>query len=98
MVSTQHPTRDWQRKGGSYFDRILETDIWNSPDGPQPVRFWREPLTDLCTAATSAGFVIDLLDEPRPTLGMRDRDPEDHAMLLQEPGFLVLRLRKLAAG
>lgn len=98
VVSTQHPITDWLRKGGSYFDRVLETDVWHVPGGPQPVRFWREPLTDLCRAATGAGFVIDLLDEPRPTRTMQERYPEDFAKLLREPGFLVLRLRKLATG
>jgi SAM-dependent methyltransferase len=95
VVSTQHPTADWLRKGGSYFDRVLETDVWNLPDGPFPMRFWREPLVNLCRSATDAGFVIDLLDEPRPTPAMREREPEDYARLLREPGFLVLRLRKL---
>jgi SAM-dependent methyltransferase len=98
VVSTQHPTADWLRKGGSYFDRVLETDVWESPDGPQEVRFWREPLSSLCAAATGAGFVIERLDEPRPAPGMRDRHPEDFATLEREPGFLVLRLRKLVTS
>lgn len=96
VVSTQHPTTDWLRKGGSYFDRVLEQDIWRLPGGPQPVRFWREPLTSLCAAATGAGFVIDLLDEPLPMPAMAQREPEDYERLLRSPGFLVLRLRKLA--
>ena len=95
VVSTQHPTADWLSKGGSYFDRVLETDIWNSPGGPYEVRFWREPLSDLCAGATDAGFVLERLDEPRPAPSMRERYPEDFATLEREPGFLVLRLRKL---
>lgn len=95
VMSTTHPTADWLRKGGSYFDRVLETDVWLSPSGDQPVRFWREPLSDLCAAATSAGFVIDLLGEPRPADSMRTRHPDDYAKLHREPGFLLLRLRKL---
>jgi SAM-dependent methyltransferase len=98
VVSTQHPTTDWLRKGGSYFDRVLETDLWNFPDGPQAVRFWREPLSDLCAAATGVGFVIEQIDEPRPTPSMRNRHPEDFATLERQPGFLVLRLRKLASS
>jgi SAM-dependent methyltransferase len=98
VVSTQHPTVDWLRKGGSYFDRVLEIDLWDSPDGPHEVRFWREPLSDLCGAATDAGFVIERLDEPRPALSMQDRHPDDFATLEREPGFLVLRLGKLAGS
>lgn len=95
VVSTQHPTADWLRSGGSYFDRVLETDIWGGPSGDHRVRFWREPLSDLCAAATGAGFVIDLLVEPRPAESMRTPFPEDYAKLNREPGFLVLRLRKM---
>jgi SAM-dependent methyltransferase len=93
-VSTQHPTADWLRKGGSYFDRVLETDLWDSPLGPQPVRFWREPLSSLCAAATGVGFLIEKLDEPLPAPSMQERYPDDYAKLLTEPGFLVLRLKK----
>jgi ubiquinone/menaquinone biosynthesis C-methylase UbiE len=38
VVSTQHPVMDWLRKGGSYFHTTLETDIWHTPSGDQPVR------------------------------------------------------------
>ena len=82
VVSTQHPVMDWLRKGGSYFQTILETDIWRIPSGDQPVRFWREPLSALCTAATDAGFLIEELIEPVPsrknarTLSRRLREAE----------------------
>ena len=33
VVSTQHPVMDWLRKGGSYFQTALETDIWHTPSG-----------------------------------------------------------------
>ncbi len=67
---------DWLRKGGSYFDVKLETDIWHTPSGDQQVPFWREPLSDLCTAATDAGFLIEIVIEPRPADSMRERYPE----------------------
>ena len=35
VVSTQHPVMDWLRKGGSYFETTLETDIWHTPSGDQ---------------------------------------------------------------
>ena len=59
VVSTQHPTTDWLRKGGSYFDVKLETDVWHTQSGDQPVRFWREPLSALCGYGTGAGFLIE---------------------------------------
>ena len=94
VLSTQHPTMDWLRKGGSYFDVKLETDIWHTPSGNQPVRFWREPLSALCTAATDAGFLIEKVIEPLPAGTMREHYPEDYEKLTREPGFLLLRLVK----
>lgn len=94
VLSTQHPTTDWLRKGGSYFDVKLETDVWHTPSGDQPVRFWREPLSALCGYATSAGFLIEKVIEPLPADTMRERYPDDYRKLTIEPGFLILRLGK----
>lgn len=96
VVSTTHPTADWLRKGGSYFERVLETDEWRLASGDQPVQFWRGSLTSLCTAATDAGFVIGALSEPLPAQSMRERDPHEYERLTREPGFLILRLLALA--
>lgn len=92
VVSTQHPTTDWLRKGGSYFDTRLEADIWNRDDRDYEVSFWREPLGAFCDAATVAGFLIERLVEPLPAESMRDRWPEHYEKLSREPGFLILRL------
>jgi SAM-dependent methyltransferase len=97
VVSTQHPVMDWLRKGGSYFQTTLETDIWRTPSGDQPVRFWREPLSALCTAATDSGLLIEKIIEPVPAETMRERYPEDYERLSREPGFLILRLLKPAS-
>jgi len=98
VVSTQHPVMDWLRKGGSYFQATLETDIWHTPSGDQAVPFWRESLSALCAAATEAGFLIEKLIEPVPAETMRERYPEDYERLSTEPGFLILRLLKPARG
>jgi SAM-dependent methyltransferase len=98
VVSTQHPTVDWLRKGGSYFDVKLETDIWIGPFGDQPVRFWREPLSALCGAATGAGFLIEKVIEPLPAETMRELHPKDYDKLGTEPGFLILRMARPDLG
>jgi SAM-dependent methyltransferase len=94
IASTQHPTADWLRKGGSYFDVRQEEDVWTREGVSYKVEFWREPLTSLCTAATDAGFFIERLLEPRPADSMRERWPEDWDKLNREPGFLILQLIK----
>lgn len=96
VVSTQHPTTDWLRKGGSYFAVREEEDVWLTPGGPHRVRFWREPLTTLTEAATAAGFVIRRLVQPLPAPEVETASPEDWAQLHERPGFLVLDLLKLA--
>jgi len=94
VVSSQHPFTDWLRKGGSYFDVKLETDVWETTDGPYDVQFWREPLSSLCAAALSAGFLIEQLVEPLPAESMRDQWPADYEKLMTRPGFVILRLLK----
>jgi SAM-dependent methyltransferase len=98
VLSTQHPTADWLRKGGSYFDVCQEEDVWTRGEVAYTVRFWREPLTSLCSAATNAGFLIERLVEPLPADSMRERWPEDWAKLQREPGFLLIRLLKPPGG
>ena len=94
VLSTHHPTTDWVRKGGSYFDIKQEADIWRLEDTPHEVQFWREPLTSLCGAIADAGFLIERLIEPLPADSMREHSPETWEKLRRRPGFLVLRLVK----
>lgn len=94
MLSTQHPTTDWLRKGGSYFDVVVESDTWRRDSGEWEVRFWREPLSSLCEAIYRAGFVIERLVEPLPAESMRERWPDEYEELHRRPGFLNLRLLK----
>lgn len=98
IVSTQHPTADWLRKGGSYFETREEEDIWHRGETEFTVRFWREPLTAFCASITDAGFLIDRLVEPLPAAAMRERWPDAWEKLQREPGFVVLRVVKPAAA
>lgn len=95
VLSTHHPMTDWLHQGGSYFDSEVVSQTWRLSTGAIRVRFWREPLSALCTAATDAGFLIETVIEPRPAESMRERFPIDFATLERLPGFLVLRLAKL---
>ena len=98
VLSTQHPTTDWLRKGGSYFDTKEEVDVWERDGAEYRVRFWREPLTSLCAGISDAGFLIERLVEPLPAETMRVRWPETWEKLHREPGFLALRLVKPQRG
>jgi ubiquinone/menaquinone biosynthesis C-methylase UbiE len=91
VLSTHHPTADWLRRGGSYFDveAIEETRHrgWH-------VRYWRQPLGDLCAEIADAGFLIERRMEPLPSAELAEHDPEQFVELSDRPGFIVFRLHK----
>jgi SAM-dependent methyltransferase len=94
VVSTHHPTANWLRDGGSYFDVTIATDTFELDGRHGQIQFWREPLGSLCDAATSAGFLIERVVEPRPTDIVRARWPDTYEKLERQPAFMLLRLVK----
>ena len=89
--SRQHPTGDWLRHGGSYFDVRIIHETWSK--GWQ-VRYWVAPLETTCEEISAAGFVIERLLEPRPVPEAAAIDPEEYQRLAREPrGFMAFRLR-----
>jgi SAM-dependent methyltransferase len=91
VVSTQHPTADWRRLGGSYFTR--ERSEIEVGGGRWRIPAWRMPLQDLLEELTAPGFVLDRLVEPRPLEAFADADPVGYLRLLSEPEFLTMRMR-----
>lgn len=91
VLSRGHPTGDWLRHGGNYFDvRVIE-EVWSKG---WTVRYWLAPLERTCEELFQAGFLIERLREPRPTRAGAAVDPEDYDRLSREPrGFLALRAR-----
>lgn len=93
VLSTHHPTSDWLRLGGSYFEVEVVEEVWHDDWN---VRYWRQPLTATCAEAADAGFLIERLIEPQPDPAMATSHPDTWAKLMSNPGFLMLRL--LPAG
>jgi SAM-dependent methyltransferase len=88
VLSRLHPTADWLRHGGNYFDvRVIE-ETWSKG---WRVRYWLAPLQRTCDELREAGFLIERLVEPRPTEAGAAVDPEDYEVLCREPGFLAVR-------
>ncbi|MDX1872512.1 methyltransferase domain-containing protein [Mycolicibacterium sp. 120266] len=89
VMSRQHPTGDWMRHGGNYFQARVIEETWSR--GWQ-VRYWLTPLEQTCEELREAGFLIERLLEPRPTAEAASLDPERYARLCSEPsGFLAIR-------
>ena len=91
VVSTHHPTADWVRLGGSYFQYAPVTEIWNKG---WEITAWRMPLTQLTEEFARAGFVIERLIEPAPDPAMEHSHPETFERLSQEPAFILFKLCK----
>jgi SAM-dependent methyltransferase len=89
VLSRQHPTADWLRNGGSYFETRLIEEVWSRG---WHLRYWLAPLETTCAEIADAGFLIERLCEPRPVLSGAPQAPEDFERLQREPGFLAMRL------
>ena len=75
VVSTHHPTSDWLRKGGSYFEVSVIEETWKRGWN---VRYWRLPLSVSAAEFSESGFLIERLVEPQPTQELRDRFPDEY--------------------
>jgi SAM-dependent methyltransferase len=91
VISTSHPTADWYRLGGSYFEVGTVTETWSRG---WEVTTWRLPLGQLTEEFADAGFVIERLVEPSPEPEMGRSHPDTFERLSTEPGFILFRLRK----
>ncbi len=89
VLSRLHPTGDWLRHGGNYFDARVIEETWS--EGWR-VRYWIAPLEQTCDELHEAGFLIERLREPRPVPETKALNPEEYGLLHREPrGFLALR-------
>jgi SAM-dependent methyltransferase len=91
VLSRQHPTGDWLRHGGSYFDVRVIHETWSKG---WSVHYWLAPLETTCEEISAAGFLIERLLEPRPAPEAAGIDPGEYEQLAREPrGFIAFRLR-----
>ncbi len=91
VISTSHPTADWQASGGGYFDAQYEQEQWLCG---LTHRYWRQPLQDWISEFTAASFRLDTLVEHQPQPRMAHTHPAAYARLAKEPGFVAYRLAK----
>ena len=89
VLSRLHPTGDWLRHGGNYFDARVVEEVWSR--GWQ-VRYWLSPLEQTCAELREAGFLIERLIEPRPRPEAAAMNADAYRRLTSEPtGFLAIR-------
>lgn len=90
VISTHHPTDDWQRLGGSYFAAETVTEVWSKG---WEITAWRLPMSRLTEEFADEGFVIERLVEPLPVPEMQASHPEVYEKLMRVPAFVLFRLR-----
>ncbi len=90
VVSTHHPTADWCRLGGSYFEVSAVTEVWSKG---WEITAWRMPLAQLTEEFAAAGFMIERLIEPTPDPAMEKSHPDTFEKLSREPSFILFKLR-----
>jgi ubiquinone/menaquinone biosynthesis C-methylase UbiE len=90
VLTRLHPTGEWLRNGGSYFEVRTLDDTWSQG---WHLRSWLTPLETTCQEIYEAGFLIERLTEPRPVPAAAALNPEQFEVLSREPrGFLAFRL------
>lgn len=101
VFSSGHPMADFlytqrhQLTAGNYFDVEQFSMEWHGFGQPYPiVTSYRYPLQAMLNPLAKAGFILDEILEPQPTLEFQVADPEDYAKLTREPCFLFVRAHK----
>lgn len=89
MVSSTHPTADWGRFGGSYFEQRW---ITRPIDDQHSIGYQLIPLSILVNELLDTGFVLDRMIEPQPSPELKHADPQRYEELRAAPVFLALRL------
>ncbi|MFX0106990.1 MAG: class I SAM-dependent methyltransferase [Candidatus Hodarchaeota archaeon] len=80
----------------NYFDEQEYQRFWKTRDGerfPQPISFFHRTLSSYVHAVLNSGFVITIMEEPRPIIENGFFDRENRI-----PFFLVVKARKSSTG
>lgn len=56
---------------------------------------WHKSIGEICSEIAAAGFVIEVIHEPKPLEKMKDIAPNDYAVLTKIPNFVIFKLKKL---
>ena len=82
VLSRQHPTADWLKNGGNYFESRVIRETWSRGWN---VRYWIAPLERTCEELFEAGFVIERLESLAPVQRPRSSTAR------KTTGFIVSR-------
>ncbi|WP_245493584.1 class I SAM-dependent methyltransferase [Rhizobium ruizarguesonis] len=95
VLSTHHPFMDHASTGrDNYFETYSFDEIWQRGGKDIAMRFWHRPLHAMFDALKSAGFQIDMVNEPQPDPEARTLFPQAYQSLTTKPRFLFFSVVK----
>lgn len=56
---------------------------------------WHKSIGEISADIAEAGFVIELIHEPKPLVKMKEIAPSDYAVLTKIPIFIIFKLKKI---
>ncbi len=97
IFSVHHPFMDFtvHNKDNYFLTELLEEE-WSIINGKVKVQFYRRPLSDIISAVTNSGFIIEKLLEPMPTEQFKNKRPNIYDILTKRPQFLFIRAKKIS--
>ena len=97
IFSMEHPASAFRRKfRESYFTVEIQELEWRGFGPHVKMPSYRRSLQEALNPLIEVGFILDKVLEPQPTEEFLKVNPDDHADLSKNPGFLCLRARKPA--
>jgi hypothetical protein len=85
--------RGWSNRS-DYHRTELVSEEWDWDDRRVTANLYRRPFSAIFGSLREAGFVVDVVDEPRPEAGP-DIDPRMFQILNTKPVFLFVRAMRL---
>jgi SAM-dependent methyltransferase len=95
IASVTHPFNDYRYfKSEKYFETELVSCEWKGFGVRVLMPGFRRSLSETLNPFLDAGFALEKIIEPMPTVQFKEADPEEYEELLQFPVFLCIRARK----
>jgi SAM-dependent methyltransferase len=99
VFSTGHPFMDYRsHTETSYYETVLVEDEWTGFGIRVTVPYYRRSLSSILTPLIDAGFMIEVVLEPRPGEKLKALNQKAYERLRELPGFLCVRARKATAS
>jgi SAM-dependent methyltransferase len=96
VFSTHHPFMDHLLAGrDNYFETYCFKETWHRGGKDIAMRFWHRPLHGMFDALKSAGFQIDILNEPQPDPRAQSLFLDAYNSLRTKPRFIFFSAVKL---